>query len=200
MNDLQQKILETAWWWKTRSCRETIVKGRGTNGGSCIDDVQRQFGPVFRREAYCAKFAWVVVQAACDAVGITNILPHEAGAITMLHKAQTVPGLRIDTTPVPGCVFYRRSTAKGATGHIGIVYQIDDPKAMWTVEGNNKDRIDLFHTSWPYVRDPQNKFSFIHTEEMGGPGAEIVSSAGFGIIPILLILGAGFGIYRYARS
>lgn len=67
---------------------------------------------------------------------------------------------------------------------------------MWSVEGNNNDRIDLFSTTWKEVRDPRNGYVFMHTEEMHGGGGAI-QQAGFGLLPLMLVGVAAAGLYYY---
>jgi hypothetical protein len=163
MNDLQQAILTIAEGWGKRGCVETVP-----NGGGCIDEVHRLFDPAHPvRDAYCAEFAWVVVDQACRSIGIQNILPHERGARSLLVKAKAIPDLRVDRQPALGAVMYRRSTVKTASGHMAIVYRIDDPKVLWTVDGNRGPRIAFNSTSWAAVQAAANDVWFIHIEETG---------------------------------
>lgn len=180
MTALGQAILSRAQYWADLSCHETV-----TNGGNCIDDLQRAFsGGKLVREAYCAKFAYVCVSEACKALGVKNLLPKTAGALDMLNKAKNVSGLIVDRTPAPGAVFYRYSTAKGASGHIGIVKSIGST-TLNTIEGNNDDRIGEFHPPLSKIT-AANGYQFIHTELMGGG----VNEAGFGLFGMLLLGGA----------
>lgn len=186
MNELQKRIVSDAWKWKSRNCREV-----SKNWGNCITEIQQRFDSrtAARREAYCAKFAWVIIDDACKSVGIKNKLPKTAGAKDMRDKSKRV--LRVNDVPAIGAVFYRFSSAPGATGHIGVM--IDSTEShMITVEGNNEDRIDIFKYKWDDVRNAKNGFSFIHTEEM------MIGSVSFqeaGISPFLILPAIGGVIY-----
>lgn len=162
---LQQTILDRADAWVQRCCREIKnARGKGLNYGNCIDDVQIAFSGSVRHEAYCAKFAWVLYTESCLILKLHPLLPKTAGARLLLDQSRSEGLLHVDTTPVPGCVFYRRSSAD-ATGHIGTVINVDSSKVMVSAEGNAGDRIDYFSTPWAKVRDPKNGYAFIHTEE-----------------------------------
>lgn len=158
MNTLQREIVRQAWEWKAIDCRETVA-----NGGTCIDDLHSRFGAP-RREAYCAKLAWVVINDSCRVVGVENLLPKTAGAKDLLDRSRRT--LTVDSTPAIGSVFYRRSRDPKATGHCGIVVEIL-PHGIRTLEGNNDDRIDFFDYENNSITDEQNGFAFIHTELMG---------------------------------
>lgn len=159
MNTLQQEIIRQAWEWKRLDCKETVE-----NGGTCIDDLHRRFGAV-RREPYCTKLAWLIINDACNALHITNQLPKTAGAKDLLEKSKKV--LKVDTLPAVGAVFYRKSRSATATGHTGVVIELL-PDGIRTIEGNNDDRIDFFDYKTASVTAAANGFAFIHTERMGG--------------------------------
>lgn len=185
MNALQQQIVKDAWKWKARNCREV-----SKNWGNCITEVQQAFDSrtAAKREAYCAKFAWVLLDAACTVVGVKNRLPKTAGAKNMRDKSAKV--LRVNTVPAVGAVFYRFSKAPGATGHIGVMIGSTNSH-MVTVEGNNEDRIDVFQYRWEDVKNPSNGFAFIHTEAMqDGAATEAIQQAGFDAMLMLGIVGA----------
>lgn len=178
-------------------CRED--DGR-PNRSACVDKIHTAFSgrpPV--SEPWCAKIAWVVADAAAQSgYGKGTVLPKTAGARDMLERSRRVRGLTVDETPGVGAVFYRRSSAPGATGHIGIVKGWDN-STLYTVEGNVGpeagggvwwafyDRKDL----------PGLGMRFIHVERQFGEretGGGILS-AGADTIGMLLLLSAGIGYF-----
>ena len=193
MTQLGQAIIAQAVEWTRRSCYETI-----SNGGNCIDDLQKAYHLSARREPYCAKFAWVCVEAACQTLGIPNLLPKTAGARDMRDRSKSV--LRVDSRMEPGAVFYRYSSA-AASGHIGVVLGWDD-QHMFTAEGNRGDRIDLFSATLSEVSDPKNGYSFIHTEAMPGGDTPVVSGmAHAGVpVPLALLFAGGLAFYTYRQG
>ncbi len=182
MTALGSAILQRAEHWADLSCKETVK-----NGGNCIDTLQIAFSGKLIREAYCAKFAWVVVSEACKQIGVANKLPKTAGAKDMLVRAKSA-GLLVDTNPAPGCVGYRFSTAAGATGHIFVVKNVTSSR-LYTIEGNGS-RNDIGLYDYPLSKvNSGNGYQFIHTELMAG-GSN--SEAGFGLFGWLLLGGAAW--------
>lgn len=164
MNTLQREIVRQAWEWKSIDCRESVE-----NGGTCIDDLHSRFGTA-RREPYCTKLVWVVINDSCRAVGVENLLPKTAGAKDLLDRSRRT--LKVDNIPTIGSVFYRRSRDPKATGHCGIVVELLPDGGIRTLEGNNDDRIDFFDYAASSIANKQNGFAFIHTELMGNTAEE----------------------------
>ncbi|MEP7218921.1 MAG: CHAP domain-containing protein [Bacteroidota bacterium] len=190
--------MRVALAWAARHCRETV-----SNGGSCIDEVHRQFGRP-AREAYCAKLVWVIAEEAARAAGIRNPVPKTPGACDMLQQAIKI-GLRVDKTPGVGAIFYRSSKLTNSSGHVGLTIDMND-STIRTVEGNNDDRID----DWSYpmstvLHFPRHKtcqrgegWDFIHIEDAGGAASVVsagVSTAGPSFGSIALTIGALAGAY-----
>lgn len=182
------RIKDRADYWLSRQCRETK-----TNGGGCVDEIHELYGDK-TLEAWCAKFAYVVVDEAAAAYSIRNTLPHEKGAARMRDQAIKQKIHRVDRVPAVGAVFYRRSLAKGASGHIGIVVELHTDQII-TIEGNAGDMIAVGHYSMGQVNDPYWKFSFIHTELMAGE-----SEGGSLLTPVLITTSVALSTYLIARS
>ncbi len=172
---LQETILKLGKAWVDRDCRELKNRyGQGTNSSPCIDKIHESYDGAVRREAYCAKFAYVVYWEACQYAKIHPVLAKTAGARLMLEESRG--RLRVDSTPVPGAVFYRKSglsnRSNEISGHIGTVYAIDeksDSKYLVTFEGNYSDRVTFVTYSRSSVTSAKNGFQFIHTEESWVP-------------------------------
>lgn len=193
MTRLAHEIILIATQWYRRDCRESTE-----NRGVCVDEIHERFSPSWiaqkRAEAWCAKYAWVVVDEACQRLGIHNVLPKTASAVGMRDRSSGV--IRVDTTPAVGSVFYRRSSSPGSSGHVGIVTAVTADK-IFTNEGNLDDRVALHYYPERQVRDPAWRFSFIHTELIGGGGGSYSGStllAGTSVLPALLLMSAGVGL------
>lgn len=175
-----KQIIDTAAGWVTPSPGE-FCKEFTENRGTCIDTIGQYYDGRIVAEAYCAKFAWVVVE---QGVGHgNNKLPHVAGAKLMLDTAKKEKLMTVDKAPKPGSVFYRVSSAKGSSGHMGIVVWGDD-KYFYTIEGNTgfclgcsdpncraegcKKVEGVFSHYYKYSDIASRGFWFIHTEELLG--------------------------------
>lgn len=157
---LGQKIVQVADRWSQLKCVE-----ERNNRGACIDKVHELYNGRVINEAYCAKYAYVVVQEACEALNISNKLSKTASALGMLQGAQKL-GMAIKGVKgiAPGAVFARRTKATGGSGwHIGIVRSWNDDK-FFTSEGNNSDRIGYFFYDWEEI--VSREFWFIQTHKM----------------------------------
>jgi hypothetical protein len=194
-----QKIIDTAAKWVTPAPGE-FCKEVTENRGECIDTISKAFDGRTVSEAYCAKFAWVVVE---EAVGKdNNKLPHSAGAKNMLDTAKKEKLMTIDKAPKPGSTFYRVSTAKGSSGHIGIVVWGDD-KYFYTIEGNTsipflgKNIEGVGSHYYPYTDIGKRGFYFIHTEELLGTDTV---DANYNIKPGDLITPQNLGIPMTAAN
>ena len=160
---------------------ESLCYETSENRGECIDEIYNYFhdSNEAHSEAYCASFAWDVVDKACKKSGIENQLPWtaSAGEIATLSK---YAGLWVDQNPSPGCVFTRLSIAASSGRHAGIVVKVDYDR-IYTIEGNSSFMFDgkKYEGVWSHYYPPtgvsltdnylsNNKFDFIHTEMMGG--------------------------------
>lgn len=113
----------------------------------------------------------------------------------MRDRAMRTPGLIVNDEPAVGAVFYRYSSAPGASGHIGIVKGYDK-SYLYSVEGNVGpengggvwwafyDRSDLARLG----------FKFIHVErQFGESDQSSIMAAGADTLGMLLLLSAGVG-------
>lgn len=194
MTQIGNAIVQHARQWAGRSCKETRV-----NGGSCIDDLQIAYGGTTSREAYCAKFVWVVVDQACKEIGIVSTLPKTAGARDMRDRSKG--RLPMDQNFTVGSCFYRYSTAPSASGHMGIVVDVT-PDALITVEGNNGNRIGVFENKLSAVRDTRNGWVAIHTDMIPGgqmPYGVQFAKAGNDALILLALLGGGIFVAKKKR-
>lgn len=196
---LADRIVDVAAGWLKRGCVETTP-----NRGVCVDEIHQRFDPKWiaqqRAEAWCAKFAWVVVDEAIrDDGGTDNPLPRTAGARDMLDKAYA-KGLGVDKSPAVGSVFYRRSEAAGASGHVGIVVGVGGGQIK-TIEGNLDNRVALHYYPDATWRDPYWRFNFIHTERINTPGEPAAGflTAGGGLTSLIMlsaVAGAAYTLWK----
>lgn len=203
LNRFQIETARVALAWAARGCSETV-----RNGGSCIDEVHRQYGTA-AREAYCAELAYVVAAQAARAAGIANPLPRTRGACAMLEQS-IARGLRVDKEPAVGAIGYHGSDPKYATGHISIVVDVTSTH-MRTVEGNNDDKIDDWLYPLHTVRNrPETQrcqrgrgWTFIHIEDAGGSPTftlQGLASSTRGPSPLAFALAAGAIATGYALT
>lgn len=136
MTPLAKEIVEEAYRWYERDCFETT-----RNRGACIDNIHEEFGEEWaasrRRDAYCAKFVTIVLDEAFKKFNAKNPIV-TARAATMLDLAvrNLIP---ITDEPNVGSIFYKKSSAPGASGHVGIVVKNIDGVKFATIEGNAPD-------------------------------------------------------------
>ena len=213
MQILAPFIVQAALGWYDRACRET-----SKNGGSCIDDIQQQYAHYspqndrWRREAYCAKFAYVVTSEAAIRADAENWLPPDALAVGMLNRARKDRRFPTDTNPAVGSVFYRVSTAAGASGHIGVVVGVDGTN-FYTIEGNAQIAPDTEGVGFftiPRADISRRKFQFMHVERApttrSWPGevpnirAIGAPSSGNSTLATLALLGTGAVLYYNSRN
>ena len=191
------QIVGVAEEYALRGCRET-----SQNRGPCVDEISKKYSGKAVNEPWCAKFAYVVAQAAAYNVARTSTkLPKTAGARDMLERSRKA-GIRVDTTPAVGSVFYRPSTAPGATGHVGIVKGYDEDY-LYTIEGNTGPTDKSQGVWWAFypVRDLQN-FRFIHVEDQFGTETTPYGKAGeasFSSSAVILAL-VGLGTFLWSRK
>lgn len=160
MNYLAKTIIENAAFWQEK-WQKGECTAKSNNRGNCIDEIKAVFSKEVINTPWCAEFVSVVVRTACAKLAIKNLLPYTRSTATMLAGAKKA-GLRVDSTPVVGSVFYRSRTGGG---HVGIVAKITDGGIV-TIEGNSNDAV----LGRSYSGTEIAKWQFIHTEEMGEPG------------------------------
>lgn len=163
----------TRFWrgWHDRNCPPETA-----NKGECVDDLHRDFFWLWRsahgsdaglREAepWCAELVSLVLHEAAKERGIApdkthNVVPVSRQAIGFLNHAKQY-GLRVDSKPAPGCVFWRPRS--GGTGHVGIVVAVSKTNIL-TVEGNASGTIQRKL----YDRSQIASYRFLHVEERFG--------------------------------
>ena len=160
MNYLAQTIIENATFWENK-WESGVCKAKSNNRGNCIDELKTEFGKEVLGTPWCAEFVSVVVKTSCVKLKVNNLLPYTRSTAAMLDGAKK-NGLRVDSTPAVGCVFYR---TRSGGGHVGIVVKITDTGII-TIEGNSDDQVKGRSYSFTEIA----KWQFIHTEEMGGAG------------------------------
>lgn len=217
INGFQQQILAQSLYWERRQCCETSTGTCGTgthqeDWGPCVAEIQRAYG-LPRAEAYCAKFASVILDRAADASGITLPFTKDAGAVALRNKA--AKHYRMDKVPAIGSLFYHGSSCANCTGHVGIVVNLHANNAISVLEGNNGDRIGVNryvaqNGAKGWQSKPARKsqhgtgWDFVHVEEAGGVGTIPLESVGNYMSPqeasvsfgtVLLMLGAALGGY-----
>lgn len=187
--------------YASRLCREVTP-----NRGPCVDEIARSFNGRATNEPWCAKFAYVVLEAAARNIGrVHTTLPKTAGARDMLERARKA-GLRVDRRPNVGAVGYRISSAPGSTGHIFIVKGYDQ-EYIYTVEGNTGPSQDSQGVWWAFYEWSDIErlgMYFIHAEEQLGDTLTtdnvIAGEAGFGITGWLLVAVAAGAIFMRRAS
>lgn len=172
MTELGKQIAIEAHRYLEAGCKEDA----GNNRSVCVDAIQRAFG--VQGEAWCAMFAWNVVENAFTWVNGMNQLPKTAGACDLLRKARTSPVLDVDRTPTVGSIVYRRSTTRSPEGincnsqnvipaHVGIVVWLQDDYII-TIEGNLANRVAPYYYKRSEITS--RDMWFIHADEMPHSG------------------------------
>lgn len=142
-------LIEKAELWL--GCKEV------GNRSGCVDEIHDYFDGKPIAEAWCAKFVWMVADLTAKDFRIKNYLPKEKSTLRMLDKSKGT--FRVDKTPTPGAVFFRK---RETGGHVGFVVEIRSNGEMITIEGNKSDSV-----SWgKYQQKDYASYQFIHTEEM----------------------------------
>ncbi len=117
--------------------------------------------------AYCAAFAWEVISGACNKAGVENKISSEAGAAALIKKGKSA-GMRVDTVPTPGCIYYHYV---GGNNHVGIVVEMQESQVI-TVEANTEsggvEGIRQRERSISENNIKANQIQFLHIEEMHG--------------------------------
>lgn len=199
MTQLGREIVKVATDWLD-FCRHKGACETSQNWGGCYTDIQNAFGPGGKRQATCAKFGWLCVNQACKNLGIKNTLPKDPGALHLRDRAAKV--MPVNVTPAIGSLFYHISTAKGSSGHIGVVTELT-ATGIKTIEANHGNCLvnpafsdGMFRYSWATINGTL-QWKFMHTELIGSTeeiGA--ASEAGFGTLLVVGLIGAG--ITKYA--
>lgn len=201
---LGDAIVQIADRWAAQNCKETTA-----NRGVCIDKVHELYNNRVIAEAYCAKYAFVVVQEGCEQLNIKNILPKSASAKGILDASMKIPGFVIKGKQgiALGAVFVRRSKGTGSGWHVGLVRHWNNDK-FFTNEGNNGDRIGWFSYEWEEIIE--RDFYFIQTHKMSEgfqyaqktvteTAKKIETTISDNKLPALLLLGAaGLVLYKIA--
>ncbi len=125
-----------------------IETPKGSNRGECIDNLRCLYNgseincdnSKFTNEAYCAITVNAILTEAFELeTNDTSILKklHTKGAKDLLDRFKSNYPKLVNKIPKEGCIFYRKSQAVGASGHVGIVHAIDyDNDRLYTIEGN----------------------------------------------------------------
>lgn len=193
MTPLAKQIIAEAVKWYERDCVETTK-----NRGLCIDQIHEQFGEEWaemrRRDAYCAKFVTIVLDDAFKKFNAKNPL-NTARAATMLDLAvkNLIP---ITDTPNEGSVFYKKSSAPGSSGHVGIVVRNDGNGKFVTIEGNAPDPTTKKEGVVSLIRSTitDTSLRFIQVQNVLGDTQPALLA---GMNPIAGVLLIGAAIYAY---
>jgi len=132
-------------------CKELTTVG----ASPCLNEITEYFNGKLTNEHWCAKFMWVVVDQTAKDFGLKTQLPKTASTSTMVSQAPK-KGLRVDTVPAPGSIFYR--TREGG-GHVGLIIEVRNG-TIKTIEGNTSNSV-AYRT-----HSKLSGYRFIHTEEM----------------------------------
>lgn len=143
VNELQKEIVAQCFDWLFKKNPGETWEEAGENRGKMLDLLKKEFGFAPGKEAWCAQFAWGIVNQACKVVGAKNILPKTAGA--RLLRDMSIQTNKVIVKPLPeiGAVMYRKSLEPNSTGHVGIVVKIDDDGSFYTVEGNMSEKVAM---------------------------------------------------------
>jgi hypothetical protein len=130
-------------------CKELQSAG----ASACLNEITRYYNGKDTNEAWCAKFVWMVVDLCARDFRMKNLLVKTASTGVMV-STKSIP---VDSTPAPGCVFYK--TRPGG-GHVGFVKEITTGNKLITLEGNMKNKV-----GWGSHANYEG-YKFIHTEKM----------------------------------
>jgi hypothetical protein len=114
------------------------VKEVGHNDGP---EVAGWLARVFRKpgNAWCAAWAWCMLDDACTALGLVNPMPPTAGVHLLIERAK-LQGAWSDE-PGPGFIFaidHGRDKHGNRIGHCGIVLDVGDG-TLATIEANTNE-------------------------------------------------------------
>jgi hypothetical protein len=142
-NELQKEIVAQALDWLFKKDPGVTWEEAGENRGKILDTLKKEFGFPVKAEAWCAQFAWGVVNQACKVVGAKNILPKTAGARLLRDMSINTNTVICKPLPEIGSVMYRKSLEPSASGHVGIVVKIDPDGTFYTIEGNLQEKVAM---------------------------------------------------------
>lgn len=142
-NELQKEIVAQCYDWLFKKNPGETWEEAGENRGKMLDILKKEFGFAPGREAWCAQFAWGIVNQACKVVGAKNILPKTAGARLLRDMSIATNSVIVKPLPDIGSVMYRKSLEPSASGHVGIVVKIDPDGSFYTVEGNINEKVAM---------------------------------------------------------
>lgn len=206
MTQLGQQIVRVAnQWLAFCKAQGACEMPKGANWGGCYTDIQNAFSSGGKGQSTCAKFGWLCVEQACKDLSIQNTLAKTAGALQLKSNAAKV--VPVDTNFLAGNLFYHVSTAKGATGHIGVITDVTN-SGIKTIEANHGN-------CFTNPNSADGKFSYsnatlhgslawkcLHVDQIGHT-AEVgifgTSEAGMGIGGWLLAGGAVYGVGKLAK-
>lgn len=141
-NELQKEIVAQCYDWLFKKNPGETWEEQGLNKGEMLNTMKKEFGIIKPNDwAWCAIFAWVILEEACKVVKAKNILPKHAGARAMRDLSIATNKIIVKPLPEIGSVMYRKSLDIDSSGHIGIVVKIDPDKSFYTVEGNMNDKV-----------------------------------------------------------
>ncbi len=152
-------IISEAKSWLDQGCKENPM---GSNVVYC-GDRKVTWNTMQNNTYWCAAFVSQVIHDALKKLGLPVSFPMTAGALDMLNKSK-MGYFPVDKKPAPGAAFYRKSGSETATGHVGIVVNMDE-EAFYTIEGNSADATGFY--VYPYSDIPKRSFEFMHAEWIG---------------------------------
>lgn len=163
MNLLATTILENASWWQNywlnNSCKTLVKKDSVSGRGSCVDTLKKQYATGAEKEGtpWCAQFVSVVVKTSFEKLKLPKSkLPYTASTLAMLDGAKKA-GLRVDKTPVEGCIFFRY---RNGGGHVGIVVKVTSD-TLYTIEGNSDNAV----VARQYKKSSTESYQYIHVQD-----------------------------------
>lgn len=142
-NELQKEIVAQCFDWLFKKNPGETWEEAGENRGKMLDLLKKEFGFAPGKEAWCAQFAWGIVNQACKVVGAKNLLPKTALARGLRDMSLATNTVIVKPLPDIGCVMYRKSLDPNASGHVGIVVKIDSDGSFYTVEGNINEKVAM---------------------------------------------------------
>lgn len=219
---------------KNNICKEKYVNGEWKNEADCLTELKCQYKGIstscdsskIGNEAYCAETVYVILDNAFTDGGYSKYILSKIktrGARDLLNKCKS-NGIKVNTTPTAGAIFYKKPTAPGTTGHVGIVVGVLGDK-IHTIEGNTSFQFEgkTFNGIWgkSYMLSdiPKVGLQFMHIEGYfneqynknlklflpSGVNSVIVGTggstgigtnlAGGGTIAMVLLASAGLGLY-----
>lgn len=167
-----EQLVCVAMYWLTQNVIET-----SKNYGNFIDLFKKQYyGTIdedIKQSAYCAVFAWFLMDEATKTVGCQNRFPDKnywGAARATFEASKNI--YTTDMNPEIGSLMFRYSTDSSASGHYGLVIDVDRKnRTFTTVEGNvaitndgSKEGVGSWLYRWDDIKE-SNGMSFIHVEQ-----------------------------------